>query len=56
MLPERELRDFSRLFELIRQRNLAEQAATCARSPTPVDPRDADAFLARAERSLSRQP
>ena len=55
MLPERDLRDFSRLFELIRQRNLAEEAAACAGVPMPVDPHDADAFLTRAARSLSRQ-
>ena len=55
MQPKHDVRDFSRLFELIRQRNLAEEAAACAGVAPPVDPRDADAFLARAARSLSRQ-
>lgn len=55
MLPKRDVRDFSRLFELIRQRNLAEEAAACDPVPAPVDPLDADAFVARAVRSLSRQ-
>ena len=55
MLPERKVRDFSRLVELIRQRDLADAAVACAPTPAPVDPQDAEAFLAQAARSLTRQ-
>ena len=54
MPNETQARDFSRLFELIRQGDLADRAAATRHHVSAVDSGDAAAFLARAARSLER--